>query len=120
MERGLIRKSISTWGAPVLFTAKKNEKLRFCVDYRHLNKVTVKNRFPLPPIDTLLDKLHGKQIFSIIDLLSAYHQIRVHDEDISRPAFTTPLGLYEFIVPINLPGSYAEAPRASGFCSYLS
>jgi hypothetical protein len=107
MERGLIRPSISPWGAPVLFVAKKNGKLRFCVDYRLLNKITVKNRFPLPQMDTLLDKLHGKTVFSSIDLHSAYHQVRIIDQDIAKTAFTTPLGLYEFVV---LPFGLCNAP----------
>ena len=89
-------KSSSPWSAPVLFVAKKNRKLRFCFDYRLLNKVTVKNRFPLPPIDVQLDKLYGKKFFTSIDLQSAYNQVRMVEKDIPKVAFTTPLGILIF------------------------
>ena len=103
---GFIRPSVSPWASPVLFIAKKNGKLRFCVDYRALNKLTVKNRFPLPTMDVLMDKLHGSRIFSKIDLQSAYHQIRIHPNDIEKSAFVTPFGLFEYTV---LPFSMCNA-----------
>ena len=78
---GFIRPSYSPWGAPVLFVKKKEGSLRMCIDYRELNKLTVKNRYPLPRIDDLFDQLQGKTVFSKIDLRSGYHQLRIKDED---------------------------------------
>jgi len=79
LEKGFIRPSISPWGAPVLFVRKKDGSLRMCIDYRQLNKMTVKNRYPLPRIDDLFDQLQGASYFSKIDLRSGYHQLRVRD-----------------------------------------
>ena len=74
-----------------------------CVDYRALNKVTLPNRYPLPRIDDLLDKMQGAKVFSALDLLSAYHQIRLVDEDVTKSAFRTPFGLYEYkVMPFGL------------------
>jgi hypothetical protein len=75
MDKGYIRPSESPWGAPVLFVKKKDGTLRMCIDYRQLNKVTIKNKYPLPRIDDLFDQLGGASIFSKIDLRSRYHQV---------------------------------------------
>ena len=84
LKHSLIQKSTSPFGAPVLFVKKKTGEMRMCIDYRALNKVTVANRYPLPRIDDLLDKMQGATVFSTLDLLSAYHQIRLTDEDIPK------------------------------------
>ncbi|KAL0539541.1 hypothetical protein IC582_023756 [Cucumis melo] len=98
LDKGFIRPSVSPWGAPVLFVKKKDGSLRLCIDYRELNKVTVKNRYPLPRIDDLFDQLQGATIFSKINLRSGYHQLRIRDSDIPKTAFCSRYGHYEFIV----------------------
>ncbi|KAL0551924.1 hypothetical protein IC582_011017 [Cucumis melo] len=98
LDKGFIRPSVSPWGAPVLFVKKKDGSMRLCIDYRELNKVTVKNRYPLPRIDDLFDKLQGATVFSKIDLRSGYHQLRIKDEDVPKTAFRSRYGHYEFIV----------------------
>ena len=97
-DKGFIQSSISPWGALVLFVKNKDGTLRMCVDYRQLNKVTIKNKYPLPRIDDSLDQLQGSSFFSKIDLLSGYHQLRVRDGDIPTTAFCTSYGHYEFLV----------------------
>ncbi|GJS67294.1 putative reverse transcriptase domain-containing protein [Tanacetum coccineum] len=94
-DRGFIRLSSSPWGAPVLFVKKKDGSFRMCIDYRELNKLTVKNRYPLPRIDNLFDQLQGSRVYSKIDLRSGYHQLRVHEEDIPKIAFRTRYGQYD-------------------------
>ncbi|KAJ9525170.1 hypothetical protein QJQ45_020696, partial [Haematococcus lacustris] len=96
--RGLIEPSSSPYGAPVLFVEKKDGSLRMCVDYRALNKLTVKDRYPLPRIDDLFDKLAGKKVFSSLDLQSGYHQIRISEADRPKTAFLTPMGQFQFKV----------------------
>ncbi|GJR72377.1 putative reverse transcriptase domain-containing protein [Tanacetum coccineum] len=101
--RGFIRPSTSPWGAPVLFVKKKDGTFRMCIDYQELNKLTIKNRYPLPRIDDLFDQLQGSSVYSKIDLRSGYHQLRVRDEDIPKTAFRTRYGLYEFqVMPFGL------------------
>ena len=87
LDKEFIRPSTSPWGAPVLFVKKKDGSLRLCIDYRELNKVTVKNKYPLPCIDDLFDQLQGAQVFSKIDLRSGHYQLKVKPEDIDKTAF---------------------------------
>ncbi|GJX20094.1 putative reverse transcriptase domain-containing protein [Tanacetum coccineum] len=102
-DKGFIRPSSSPWGAPVLFVKKKDGSFRMCIDYRELNKLTVKNRYPLPRIDDLFDQLQGSSVYSKIDLRSGYHQLRVREEDIPKTSFRTRYGHYEFqIIPFGL------------------
>ena len=98
LEKGFITPSTSPWGEPVLFVRKKDESLRMCIDYRQLNKVTVKNMYPLQRIDDLFDQLQGAKCFSKIDLRSGYHQVRVREADITKTTFRTRYGHYEFRV----------------------
>ncbi|GJY10096.1 putative reverse transcriptase domain-containing protein [Tanacetum coccineum] len=97
-DKGFIRPSSSPWGAPVLFVKKKDGSFQMCIDYRELNKLTVKNRYPLPRIDDLFDQLQGSSVYLKIDLRSGYHQLRVREEDIPKTAFRTRYGHYEFQV----------------------
>ncbi|GJX57884.1 putative reverse transcriptase domain-containing protein [Tanacetum coccineum] len=102
-DKGFIRPSSSPWGAPVLFVKKKDGSFWMCIDYRELNKLTVKNRYPLPRIDDLFDQLQGSSVYSKIDLRSGYHQLRVREEDILKTAFRTRYGHYEFqVMPFGL------------------
>ncbi|KAA3469815.1 DNA/RNA polymerases superfamily protein [Gossypium australe] len=97
-DKGFARLSFSPWGAPVLFVKKKDGSMRLCIDYRQLNKVTVKNKYPLPRIDDLFDQLKGAMVFSKIDLRSGYYQLRVKDSNVPKTAFRTRYGHYEFLV----------------------
>ena len=97
-SKGYIRPSSSPWGAPVLFVDKKDGTRRMCVDYRALNDVTIKNKYPLPRIEDLFDQMRGAKVFSKIDLRSGYHQLKIRAEDIPKTAFTSRYGLYEYTV----------------------
>ncbi|GKG28185.1 putative reverse transcriptase domain-containing protein, partial [Tanacetum coccineum] len=103
-DKGFIRPSSSPWGSLVLFFKKNDGSFRMCIDYRELNKLTVKNRYPLPRIDDLFDQL---QFFSKIDLRSGYHQLRVHEDGIPKTAFRTRYGHFEFTV---MPFGLTNAP----------
>ena len=92
LAKGWIEPSTSPYGAPILFVGKKDGGLRMCIDYRALNKITFKNRYPIPRIDDLFDQLQGAKYFSSIDLAQGYHQIRIPSEDIPKMVFRTPLG----------------------------
>ena len=98
LEKGFIRSSVSPWGAPILFVKKKDGTLRLCVDYRQLNKMTVKNKYPLPRINDLFDQLKCASVFSKIDLRSGYNQLRIKDADVHKTMFRTRYGHYEFLV----------------------
>jgi hypothetical protein len=98
LDKGFIYPSASPWGCPALFVKKKDNSLRLCVDYRPLNAVTIKNKYPLPRIDILFDQLAGAKVFSKIDLRSGYHQIKIKSCDIPKTAFSTRYGLYEYLV----------------------
>jgi hypothetical protein len=94
---------VSPWGALVLFMKKKYKTLRLCIDFKQLNKVTVKNKYPLPRIDDLFDQLKDAKIFSKIDLSSIYHQVRIKEDYINKTDFRTRYGHYEFtVVPFGL------------------
>ena len=98
LDKGFIRPSFSQWGALVLFVKKKDGTMRLYIDYRKLNKVTVKNKYPLPHIDDFFDQLQGASVFLKIDLRSRYHQLRIKKEDIPKTAFRTCYRHYEFLV----------------------
>ncbi|GJU48876.1 putative reverse transcriptase domain-containing protein [Tanacetum coccineum] len=102
-DKGFIRPKSSPWGAPVLFVKKKDGSFRMCIEYRELNKLMVKNRYPLPRIDDMFDQLQGSSVYSKIDLRSSYHQLRVREEDIPKTAFRTRYDHYEFqVMPFGL------------------
>jgi hypothetical protein len=103
LKKGYIHPSVSPWGALVLFVKNKYGTLRLCIDFRQLNKVTVKNKYPMPRIDDLFDQLKDARIFSKIDLRSGYHQVRIKEQDIRKTIFRTRYGDYEFtVVPFGL------------------
>jgi hypothetical protein len=107
IDSGFIQPSKSPYGAPVLFVKKKDGTMRMCVDYRELNRITIKNRYPLPRVEELFDRLRGAKYFTKIDLRSGYHQVRIHPDDIHKTAFRTRYGHFEFLV---LPFGLTNAP----------
>ena len=107
LEKGYIKPSVSPWGVPVLFVKKKDKTLRLRIDYQHLNKVTIKNKYPLPRINDLFDQVGGVRVFSKLDLWSGYHQIRIKSEDIKKTSFRTHYGHYESVV---IPFGLTNAP----------
>ena len=109
LERGFIKESDSPWGAPVLFVKKKDGSLRLCIDYRGLNEVTIKNKYPLPLIDGLFDQLQGSVVYSKLDLRQGYYQLRIKKEDIPKTAFNSRYGHFEFVV---MPFGLTNAPTA--------
>jgi hypothetical protein len=98
LDKGYIRPSSSPWGCLALFVKKKDRSLSLCVDYRPLNAVTIKNKYPLPRIGILFDQLAGARVFFKVDLRLGYHQIKIHLEDVPKTAFSTRYGLYEYLV----------------------
>ena len=109
LDKGFIRSSTSPWSAPVLFSKKNDKTLRLCIDYRQLNKVTIKNRYPLLRIDDLFDQLKGARVYSKIDLGTGYHQLRVREANIPKTVFRTLYGHFEFTV---MPFGLTNAPVA--------
>ena len=115
LEKKFIRPSASPWGAPMLLVKKKDGSSQLCVDYRKLNKLTIKNKYPLPRIDDLLDQLRGAVVFSKIDLRSGYHQILVKSEDVQKKTFRSRYGHYEYVV---MPFGVTNAPAV--FMDYMN
>ena len=109
LDKGFIRPSTSPWGASVLFGKKKDKTLRLCINYRQLNRVTIKNRYPLPRTDDLFDQLRGARVYSKIYLRTSYHQLRVRETDIPKTAFRTRYGHFDFTV---MPFGLTNAPAA--------
>ncbi|CAL2257590.1 unnamed protein product [Prunus armeniaca] len=107
LEQGVIKPSYSPCGSPVLLVPNKNRGWRMCVDYKALNKITIKNRYPLSRIDDLLDQLHGASYFTKLDLKSGYHQVCIHEEDTCKTAFKIEQGLFEWLV---MPFGLCNAP----------
>jgi hypothetical protein len=108
VKKGYIHPTVSPWGAPILFVKKNDGTLRLCIDFRQLNKYTIKNKYPLPRIDDLFYQLRGAKIFSKIDLRVGYHQVSIKEEDIHKTSLRTMYGHYEFVVvPFGLTNALA-------------
>ena len=112
MDSGFIRQNTSPWGTPVLFSKKRDKTPRLCIDYRQLNRATIKNRYPLSRIDDLFDQLKGVHVYSKIDLRTGYHQLRVREADILKTTFRTRYGHFEFTVMLfgltNVPPAFMD------------
>lgn len=109
LDKSFIQPSMSPWGAPILFVKKKYGSLRMCIDYHQLNKVTIKNKYSFPRIDELFDQLQGARVFLKIDLRSGYYQLWIKKEDVSKTAFRSCYGHYEYLV---IPFGLTNAPAA--------
>ena len=108
LDKGFIRPNVSPWGAPILFVKKKDDTLQMCIDYWKINKVTVKNKYPLPRIEDLFDQLKKASVFSKIDLRSGYYELRVKEVDVPKLVFRTRYGHVEFLVmPFGLTNALA-------------
>ena len=117
VSKGFVRPSTSPWGAPVLFVKKKDGSLRLCIDYIELNKVTIRNQYPLPRIDDLFYQLQGERVFSKIDLRLGYHQLKIQSEDVPKTSFRTRYWHYEFLfIPFgltNAPATFMDLMSSS-------
>ena len=107
VDKGFIRPSVSPWGAPILCVKKKDGTLKLCIDYQQLNKIIIKNKYPLSRIDDLFDQLQGASVFSKIHFRFKYHQLRIKESDVPKTAFKTRYGHYKFLV---MPFGLTNAP----------